>query len=77
MRWHKTAYRQPQLPHEVLGVSATATPAEIRAAYRRLLRVYHPDKAHPFMQQSNERMAKTIIAAYATLTDRQPARPIS
>lgn len=27
----------------ILGVAASATPAEIRAAYRRLVRVHHPD----------------------------------
>lgn len=34
----KTAY-------QVLGVSASATAAEVKAAYRRLAKVHHPDQA--------------------------------
>ncbi len=30
--------------YEVLGVTSDATPAEVKAAYRRLLSVYHPDR---------------------------------
>ena len=31
-------------PHEVLGISAMATEAEIQKAYRELIKRYHPDK---------------------------------
>ena len=31
-------------PHEVLGVPKDATPAEVKAAYRRLSMVHHPDR---------------------------------
>ena len=52
--------------YSILGVPRTATPGEIRAAYRRLARLYHPDlnsgsEAEVRMQQMNE--------AYATLSD--------
>ena len=31
-------------PHEILGISARATVAEIQKAYRELMKQYHPDK---------------------------------
>lgn len=34
-------------PHEILGISAQATPAEIQKAYRKLMKVYHPDRIGP------------------------------
>ena len=52
--------------YSILGVPRTASPGEIRAAYRRLARQYHPDlnsgtEAEVRMQQIND--------AYATLSD--------
>ncbi len=52
--------------YSTLGVPRTASPGEIRAAYRRLARLYHPDlnsgsEAEARMQQIND--------AYATLSD--------
>ena len=52
--------------YSILGVPRTASPGEIRAAYRRLARLYHPDlnsgsEAETRMQQIND--------AYATLSD--------
>jgi hypothetical protein len=34
-------------PHEILGVSAQATPAQIQSAYRELMKRYHPDRIGP------------------------------
>ena len=51
--------------YEVLNIPVTATPAEIRAAYRELARRWHPDRfmAGPERDWANEKMA-AINAAY-------------
>ncbi len=52
--------------YSILGVPAAATAEEIRAAYRRLARQYHPDlNSNP---EAEARM-KEINEAYATLSD--------
>ncbi len=57
--------------YSILGIPRTATVDEIRLAYRRLVRLYHPDlnsgpEAESRMQQINE--------AYSTLSDPQRRR---
>lgn len=60
--------------YEVLGVAPTATPDEIRAAYRRLARRYHPDlhagDGDGAEAEAEARM-QAINAAYNTLSDPQ------
>lgn len=53
--------------YAALGVSADATPAEIKAAYRRLARASHPDR-HPG-DEAAERRFKRIARAYEVLAD--------
>jgi len=53
--------------YELLGVSKTATPKEIKAAYRRLARKYHPD-VNPNDKVSEERF-KEVSQAYEVLSD--------
>jgi len=53
--------------YQVLGVPDTATPEEIKKAYRRLAKQYHPD-ANPNNAQAAERF-KEISEAHAVLSD--------
>ena len=76
MKWHniQRAYRdvpeklREMQPHEVLQVSEHASVGEVKVAYRRLVKIYHPDKSHEFVQASNAEVIKIINAAYETLT---------
>lgn len=59
-------------PHEVLGVSPGASAEEVKAAYRRLVKLYHPDvnKAPDAEQQFRK-----VTEAYEALTNPQPRGP--
>lgn len=57
----------PRPWHEVLGVAADASPAEIRTAYRTLMSQYHPDKVAslgPELRDLAERKSREITQAY-------------
>ena len=64
--------------YEVLNIPVTATPEEIRVAYRNLARRWHPDRfmAGPERDWANEKMA-AINAAYRTCLNgaRQSVKP--
>jgi molecular chaperone DnaJ len=53
--------------YEILGVSRTASQEEIKKAYRKLARTYHPD-SNPGDAQAEERF-KEVSAAYDVLGD--------
>ncbi len=55
--------------YEVLGTSRNATDKEIKAAYRRLARKYHPD-VNPGNPEAEQRF-KEIQAAYSVLSDKE------
>jgi DnaJ-class molecular chaperone len=54
-------------PHGVLGVALSATWAEIKSAYRKLARTYHPDV---YKGADAEERMKKINAAYVVLEDK-------
>ena len=53
-------------PYTLLGVSRTATEADIKKAYRKLAHKYHPDISK---DPQGEAKFKEIAEAYATLKD--------
>lgn len=55
-----------ETPYTILGITATATQAEIKAAYRKLIFQWHPDRNPGNETEANER-SKKIIAAYTIL----------
>jgi DnaJ-class molecular chaperone len=54
-------------PYEILGVARTASPEDIRKAYRRLAKKLHPD-LNPGSKESEERF-KAVSAANELLSD--------
>ena len=59
--------------YEVLGVSRTASPDEIKTAYRRLAKEYHPDM-NPTNRKEAEEKFKELSKAYEVLADPQKRR---
>ena len=57
-------------PHELLGLSPTASEAEIKAAYRRKARLYHPDFVDPFLKRHGEEVMKLLNRAYDLMLSR-------
>lgn len=60
--------------YEVLGVSVLATAAEIKSAYRRLVKYHHPDSLLAKKDGAAAERIRQINAAYAVLKDPQARR---
>src|SRR5215510_10702283 len=60
---------EPKDLYELLGVKSDAKPEEIKKAYRRLARKYHPD-VNPGDKSSEEKF-KEVSAAFEILSDPQ------
>lgn len=59
-------------PYQVLGIQPGVTPEEIQAAYKRLVKQYHPDRVASLGEEFRhlaERRMKIINAAYQTLME--------
>jgi len=61
-------------PYEVLGVKPGASESEIRAAYKNLVKKYHPDKYqnNPLADLAEEKMQE-INEAYDILMKNRPS----
>jgi len=58
--------------YEILGISSSATPEEIKKAYRTLALKYHPDR-NPGDKKAEEKF-KELAAAYEILSDPEKRR---
>ena len=56
--------------YEVLGVSKNATDEELKKAFRKLAKQYHPD-ANPDNKEEAEKKFKEVNEAYEVLSDKQ------
>ncbi len=59
--------------YDVLGVQRTATPDEIKQAYRKLARAYHPDMNRENTKAAEEKF-KELSEAYEVLADTEKRR---
>ncbi len=55
------------MPHELLNIDRQSSAKEIKIAFRKIAKAYHPDKAHPFMKKHNEQVMKLVNNAYKIL----------
>mmetsp|Transcript_10131 Transcript_10131/g.26012 ORF Transcript_10131/g.26012 Transcript_10131/m.26012 type:complete len:224 (-) Transcript_10131:67-738(-) len=55
--------------YDVLGAFPEATPSQIRQAYRKAAKRWHPDKAHPDDKALSEKRFKEIAEAYEVLSE--------
>lgn len=63
----------PRDYYEVLGVEKSATPDQIKSAYRKLARQYHPDVSTEPKEVAEEKF-KEISEAYEVLSDEEKRR---
>jgi hypothetical protein len=65
----------PRTFYELLGISSRGSPDDVRAAYRRMALMYHPDVSPPGAAAENTRRFIQVQEAYETLSD--PSRRAS
>jgi DnaJ-class molecular chaperone len=55
--------------YQLLGVTYTASRAELTRAYREKMKVIHPDRKRPEYRAAAEELAKRLNVAYTTLSN--------
>ncbi len=60
--------------YDILGVARDAGTIEIRAAYLKLVKIYHPDRASPARKAASLQIFQMITLAYATLNKPETRR---
>ena len=58
-------------PYEILGVKKTASQEEIRKAYIKKVKTYHPDNSDEFIKNNNEEIMKIINDAYEKIKSKR------
>lgn len=66
--------KPPELYYDILHVARDASPQRVRAAYRSLVRQWHPDKHPPESRPAAEARFKAITEAYEALLGQQGNR---
>ena len=61
-------------PYAVLSIPETATPAEVKTAYKKLALQLHPDKAAPADRPAAHKAFQDLAFAYAILSDERRRR---
>jgi DnaJ homolog subfamily C member 9 len=56
-------------PYKVLGLEKSATPDQVKSAYRKAALQHHPDKAAPEDREDANKQFQEIALAYAILSD--------
>ncbi|MEH2459567.1 J domain-containing protein [Nostoc sp.] len=63
--------------YEILGLEPGASPAQVKRAYRKLVKIWHPDR---FLEQKQKQEAeekiKSINVAYNKLKSESPSEPL-
>ncbi|MCB9989490.1 MAG: DnaJ domain-containing protein [Rhodospirillales bacterium] len=55
--------------YEILGLTPQASATDIRRAYIRMVKRYHPDGVHPRYKELAEHKLRQVILAYKALCD--------
>ena len=58
---------QKMSPYELLEVGENVNLIDLKKAYRKMVKLYHPDKADAFMKKYNQEVTKLINKAYQDL----------